>query len=408
MKNFLCVLIFSTFLGSSFNIFTIGSLTINIFRMIFLFFLMVHCILNSDSTNTEESPVAIKYKNYLWFIVFFNIFTVFQTPDFLDWVNGCVFYAINILLIYFVYIYTESKKDLEKYIKAFILGIMLTIVVSIYEYITGNHIISTNYFSEYSNLSWQYELLSLAPTGFLYNPNNIGVVMVLGLGFGLYFTEKIEGWLFFSVWAALCIYVSFATGSRGAIVMIFLAILFSVFLGTKGYLKKNIILIFLIILGIYLFTVFNDFIFEQLKRAGFSNGNNSISSDSRWDLIRYVLKSCVNTVFMGTGPMTAETVLRNNFNLSMSSVHNFWAEFLLTQGIGSFICFIAFYLRCIKVQWRLRANDTISPAILVALIMFALVVFIPPTVVTLYFVWLIFGFSIAAEKIYYNDTGNLI
>ena len=408
MKNFLCILIISTFLGSSFNIFTIGSLTINIFRIIFLLFLAAHCILNLKSTNTAKSPVAIKYKNYLSFLVFFNLFTLFQTPDFLDWINGCVFYSINILLIYFVYIYTDSRKDLEKYIKAFILGIILTIVVSIYEYITGNHIISTNYFSDYNTVSWQYELLSLAPTGFLYNPNNIGVVMILGLGFGLYFTKKLRGWLFFSVWVALCIYVSFATGSRGAIILIFLAILLSVFFGTKGFLKKNIIFIFLIILGVLLFTVFNDFIFEQLKRAGFSSGDNSISSDSRWDLIRYVLKSCVKTAFLGTGPMTAETVLRNNFNLSMSAVHNFWAEFLLTQGIGSFICFIAFYLRCIKVQWRLRANDTISPAVLVALIMFALTVFIPPTVITLYFVWLIFGFSIAAEKLYYNDKGILI
>lgn len=408
MGNFLCVLIFSTFLGSSFEIFRVGPVSFNVFRVIFLFFTMLHFLYIYKFGSHKASPVAVKYKKYLTVIVLFNFLTLLQTPSLGDWVNGCIFYSINIILIYYIYAYTDSKEDLKKYLKAYILGILLTIIISIYEYITGYHIISANYFSEYNTLSWQYSLLSLAPTGFLYNPNNIGVVMVLGLSFGLYFTKKSGGWIFFAIWAALCIYVSFATGSRGAMLLIFLAAILSVFLGTKGIFKKGIMFFCLLIVGIFLFFVFNDFVFEQLERSGFLRFGFSFKEDSRWELIKYTLKACFETLFLGTGPMTAEAVLVSKFNITMTSVHNFWAEFLLTEGIGSFICFMIFYCRCIKVQWKLSADDTMNSAILVALIMFAFTAFIPPTIVTLCFVWLIFGFSIAAEKLYYNDTGILI
>ncbi|MGN0493110.1 MAG: O-antigen ligase family protein [Acutalibacteraceae bacterium] len=409
MKNFLCVLIFSTFLGSSFEIFKIGSITFNLFRVLFLIFTILHVLHTHKSGGTEPSPTAIKYQNYLKVFVIFNFLTLLQTPSFSDWINGCIFYSINIALIYYIYAYTDCREDLDKYLKTYILGIALTIIVSVYEYITGNHIISTNYFSIYSTSSWQYELLSLAPTGFLYNPNNIGVVMILGLGFGLYFVKKPIGWVFFAIWAALCVYVSFATGSRGAILLIFLAIMLSVFLGTKGTLKKGIMLFSLSMVGLLLSFIFNDFIFEQLQRAGFFRYGFSFTEDSRWELIIHCLKASRETFFLGTGPMTAETVLSNLFDIKPPvSVHNFWAEFLLTQGLFSFVCFVSFYFRCIKVQWQLRENDIVNSVILVVLIMFAFAVFIPPTVMTLYFLWLIFGFSIATEKLYYNDTGILI
>lgn len=408
MKNFLCLLIFSTFLGSSFELFKIGPVTFTAFRIIFILFVIFHILLIGKNTNNRNSPVAKKYINYLAIILFFNLFTLIQTPSFLDWINGCIFYAINILLISFVYIYTDNKKDLSKYIISFILGIFMTIVISIYEYKTGNHIISANYFSIYSTSSWEYQVLSLAPTGFLYNPNNIGTLMILGLGFGLYFIKNNKGWLLFAVWSALCVYVSFATGSRGAIILIFISIIISVLLGVKGALRKNFLLFFLLILGSFLFVKFNGFIFEQLDRSGLLTSKNDFSSDSRWQLIRLAMKACVETIFLGTGPMTAEAVLIKYFNLSMASVHNFWIELLLTGGIGIFICFVAFYFRCIKVQWKLRFNDTANSPILVALIMFAAAVFIPPTVVSLNFVWLIFGFSIATEKLYYNETGIIL
>ena len=407
MKKFLCLLIFSTFFGSSFHIFTVGSITLNLFRILFLIFVFCHFALGWQNT---DNPISKRYINILFMLIFFNLFTLFFTPSVSAWINGSIGYAINIFLIYFVYVYTETDKDLNNYILSFVSGLLMTMLISVYEYLTQNHVASDNYLNEYSTSSWQYDVLGRAPTAFLYNPNNIGFAVILGLCFGLYFTKLFKFvWIIFGAWSALCVYVSFATGSRGAIILVFLSIVLCVFFGTRALTKRLLIAFTAIVIGFILYNVFEDFIFKQLQSSGLLIADSlSDLSDGRFELIKGALKAAWDNKFVGTGPGTAELVLKGSYGFTVPSVHNFWAEFLLTEGIVPLIIFLVFYIRCIKVQFVLRYNDIKNTVILISLLMFSVAVFIPPTVITLNFIWLIFGFSLAAEKLYYDKSGIMI
>lgn len=409
MKKFLCILIIATFLGSSFSIFTVGSITFYAFRVLFVLFVLCHLI---KGTKLYKYPFMSKYQIILIAFALFTVFTLLQTPGMTHWLDGCVFLIINVCLIYFIYYYTDTDQDINQYVFSFMIGLLMTILIAIYEYKTGNHIIANNYLSPYSTMDWQYSALSKYPTGFLYNPNNIGVAMLIGLSFGTIFLkkEKFKDGILFTVWTALCIYVALSTGSRGAIVFIFIALLMSIITLSQRSDKKLFGVLVLIGIGIIAYNVFNDIIWLQLERSGLliAKLGQSADDDGRWQLIRYAFDAALNSWFMGTGPKTAEVILRENYGLINSSVHNFWMEMLLTEGIGGTLCFIAFYFRCIKVQWKLRKEYKASNSVLVALLMFSIACVIPPTVITLHFIWLIFGFSLAIEKLYYLQTEKVI
>lgn len=188
MSVCLCALIFSTFFGSSFRIFNAGGTAIYLFRLIFLLFMAMHVVYESRHKNmTKRFSVMNKYKNPLTLFIIFDLATVLLTPNINEWADGQITFVINIAIIYFIYYYTDDRRDIDNYIKAYMLGVCMTMLVSIYEYCTGVHIISNNYIYSRERTEWAITELSKYPTAFLYNPNNIGVAMLIGAAYGLMF-----------------------------------------------------------------------------------------------------------------------------------------------------------------------------------------------------------------------------
>ena len=409
MSICLMILIFSTFFGSSFQIFSAGGTSIYLFRLVFILFAVIHIIYeNRHKKETPHLKFMQKYKNILISFVLFDMITVIFTPDISMWVDGQITFVINIALIYFIYYYTDSRKDLDNYIKIYMLGIFMTMVVAIYEYLTGEHLISNNYIYSMPRSEWAITELSKYPTGFLFNPNNIGVAMLIGAGYGLVFLR--EGVKFskikYAIWCMVAIYVAFATGSRGAITFIvFSTILSPMFIASKLS-KKMFGMILLAVLAICLYYVLYDFIWDQLESSGLLEGivGDTEADEGRWELMRQGISVMPDSLFLGTGFRTAERVIENAYGASRTlAIHNFWIEMLVTNGIPGTIMFLRLYFLVIKSQFRLRKYYVESAAILVSLLIFAAAGIIPPTIVTLHFIWLIFGFALAAEKVYHIE-----
>ena len=399
MKRLLFILIMLTFAGSSFAVIKTEAVTINVFRIFFLLFCAMH-MFNKKPENVKFSNKKF-YKNLMFAFMFFMAITYGLKFNASKWLNGFIFILIDIFLMYFIVMYSETLSDVDYYMKAFAIGLLVNMVVAVYEYNTQNHIISTNYLVDYMDSEWAYEALAKAPTAFLYNPNNIGVAVVLGVPFGNYLKiakKRSTNLLIKTLWFILCTYVAFATGSRGAILLVFFSIIMTLLFERTDAARKIAGIVGIMLVVMFLLYANSDYIMRQLKYSGLLGQTSLIDSKtdaSRIKLIEGGLIAAKKYLYLGTGPMSAEAAIYKEANI-YGSVHNFWIEWLVNQGLGGMICFVVLYLHCLKSMLISKAPQ--SKAVLASLILFAFASMVPPTIMTLNFIWLIFGFGIAIEK----------
>ncbi len=407
MKQCLCVLIAATFAGSSFVLFEIGGISFYLFRILFLIFTAAHLFFYTRQ-NDMQKKVSRIYTGLLTVLCFYLPITLILTPSYSAWINGAIVIAINVLLIYYVVYYTETEQDLSRYIKVFVFGLLINLLIAVYEYQTGNHVVSSNYLSPYAEGTWEYETLSAAPTAFLFNPNNLGVAAVLGIPFAK--AAFGEGRTLFSkgacvllrlLYMVLCLYIAFATGSRGAILLSVGCFFVTIFAQQKTFIRR-----FFSILGVLLFVVilyngFSDFILKQLNYAHLGEGQSIISTadSGRFEIYQRGWQLAKDSWFLGTGPLTAEAALLQRFG-SSRFIHLFWLETLITLGAVGLVCVVIFYARCLFVSFAARNTcRALSGAVTVALLFFSIACIIPPTIFTQHFIWLLFGFAVALEKL---------
>ncbi|MDD6214505.1 MAG: O-antigen ligase family protein [Firmicutes bacterium] len=415
MKKLLALLIIMTFTGSSFVLKNFGSFALTAFRLIFLIFVILHLVVGKPAKSNNKKNMNPQFYIRL-LIAFFvcDVLTLAQTPNLAKWLNGNIFIVMNVCLMYFVYYYTDTDEDLKFYMKAFVIGALINIIIGIYEFKTQTHIMGSNYLSAYSVNSWEYQALKKAPTALLYNPNNLGVAVLLAIPIGsiLFVNKNGKNRLILNItWYILCIYTAFLTGSRGAIIFSVLIALMTLTVSSGNISKKIIIFA---VAGVVVYVAMNkygDFIFEQLRYSGLISKSGKwlkMENKDRYQLISDGWKIAKRTHFMGTGPRTAETMMKTMLGYADAanrSVHNFWIEFLITLGIGGMFCFLLMYARCLIICARnLRKNKNSIP-IIISLMTFAVITTIPPTIITLQFVWVIFGYAIALEKLEYNNWG---
>ncbi len=400
MKKLLFCLIILTFSGSSFAIFKLGSVSINLFRVAFGFFCLA-ALLYARPKNLDF-PGENFYKLLLFAIGAVLMLTFMFVYSIPRWIEGTLFMIINLLLIIFIVMFTDDINDVNNYMKAYAIGVLINMIISVYEYSTRIHVISSNYLTAYEMGTWQYSALSKAPTALLYNPNNVGVAVLLGLPYIGAFRDKKTGSVSLfkkSVWFLLSVYVAFATGSRGSILLVSIVVFAYILLERIRASKKLFGIIFIAVIACVVVYANSEFILKQLEYSGLTRQDSLIdvgTDKSRIDSIVGGFQAARDNWFFGSGPLSAERALYRAIGKGYS-IHNFWIEWLITMGLPGMICFLAMYIRAIKSMFRSKTYQ--SKIVLVSLLTFMFASMIPPTIVTLNFVWIIFGFSIAIEKL---------
>lgn len=410
MKILLSILIMLTFSGSSFTIIKVGSVTLTLFRVFFMIFCLFH-ILNKSKPKIEFGGGKF-YKKLLMIFIFFSAITFGMKYSFGEWFSGTIFIFINLCLIYFIVLYSDSMKDINKYMIAYFIGISANILVSIFEYKTGLHVIPENYLAEYREGTWEYMMLSRAPTAFLYNPNNVGVAVLMGIPFigalekpGM---KKIYSISIHLVWFLLSGYTILATGSRGAILFMMLAIFLYILLRNGAIYKKILIVASLFFVLMFVIRASGRYIFTQLAYSGLLSQNSifdTFNEGIRLTLIEGGFEAAKNNLFIGAGPGSAEMTVWEQTGIYFP-IHNFWIEWLITQGLVGMICFIVLYIRLVIAM--IKSKNKESKIVLCSFFIFVIISIIPPTLITLNFVWIIFGFGIAIEKINSKNRENRI
>lgn len=392
-KKILGILIFSTFLGSSYQILSVGGISINIFRLTLLCFVGIHFV---------SYKFRFLHKNLnLWILICLTgiiILTLLSTPCYKEWLKGTVNLASIIIINYFIVTYTETEKELLKYLRFFAWGMLVTIFLSMFEYITKVHI-AANYVDVYKTTDWQYEYLIKAPTVFLYNPNNIATLLVIGVPMGRYLFKDSGRYIQFleAIYLVLLLLVCFMTGSRGGMLFAILGIMLMFLFNRKPSCYKVVIIIGSIFLAFILGFLFRHMLLSQLQYAGIIDQSGKIiehlgGANERFQIIEMLLRESWNRWGLGIGPYGAETVIG-------SFAHNMWLEILLNYGVVGLFLFLGIYLYVLGKLWRLSYCNPIANNLKVSFLIFAVAALIPPTLFTLPVMWLIWGFALALLKI---------
>ena len=378
--------IICSFLGSGVSLGTIlgfAILPIRIVGILCALWIILKCLRNTDRRLKVQYIVAA----YLYMLIMTLLFTENYSNSIsllLDYL--CLFSVFCVVLLN-----TNSEGAYKKYTNMYLICIVITIAICFYEYITQNHI-ARNYTQAYSTSDWAYVYTVKAPTAFLYNPNNVAVLMVIGLP--LLFEKLIEKedksqniiWI---ITIILDLAVIFMTGSRGGLLAGGIVVV--VF-----YLASNIKLwkkILMLILGVALFLNFSTFILNQLGYGGMlKNGTFSFFAEGdggRSNIARLAIENVfVQNPIFGSGAGALE-------NQNLISAHNTIIEVLCDYGIIGIVIFIFLIIRLIKKM--VSQNNSIISILLV--LGFLMAMFIPPTIMTLYVLFIPLAFRIGRSYI---------
>ncbi|MEG2263173.1 MAG: hypothetical protein RSC68_02240 [Acinetobacter sp.] len=399
MKKFLCVLILSTFISSSISVGTLFGYQLDVFRITIILFSIFHFLLGRRASKVSKGNVRSGI-----ILTFLLGLTGLFAPSLVQWSIGLVNTAFVVMCVYYIVIYTDSKADLQMYMKWYCIGCVATCVISIYEYHTGIHIAS-NYVDIYSASSWEYSYLTQAPTAFLFNPNNIAALILLCLPFGTYFlNKKVANNIFAKIiWYALAIYTLFTTGSRSGIIGGLIICIGTLLFDFTITLKAKIQTIVVVIGFSAIFVCSNlDYFTRQLEYSGLiRNGALSlfgVGDQSRIELIANGLKALISTYFIGCGPFGIMNYAIPGV-AHIGYIHMFWVELAACYGIIAFIWFCKYYFVTLSKLAHYTKKDVLAKDIMFSVIIFSFASIIVPTIFTLYFFWFILGFARAYIKI---------
>ena len=246
------------------------------------------------------------------------------------------------------------------------------------------------------------------PTGFRWNPNNLGVTMTILLPFAAMNGKKWIRYILSTVILSLIV----ASGSRGSLLGASTAIMIILF-SNKMY--KLFIFVFAIISTTFVLNpeyvyskVNNDFVSDIVQAV--DSGVKILTVNERWmdsigvrqRLMENGIEALVESKGLGVGAGNSKTVQENKGTVAgVTSMHNFWLEIIVESGLLMGITFIIWYIyliyELIKSLKRFEDNDikNIATSCVIALVSFSLSAISASSVIYMPPMWILFGLSMA-------------
>ncbi len=256
------------------------------------------------------------------------------------------------------------------------------------------------------------------PSGFGWNPNNLGGEMVAVLPFFIFLKRS-----WFRLLGIIGVpIVIILSGSRGSVLAMFLVLfVYNVFYVKKtfSYWMNVILWIFSLgMLAIYFIDI--TFVFDAISALFEYVLFDSDSTDSigiRQQLIHNGLEALKATYGLGVGggaDTKVQLLANNTFYGSASddhqvlSMHNFWAELLVNGGVLFFVAFVVWYVKLGYELFHISKNTEndrlkyFASSSSLALVGFSVAAISASSVIYYFPTWLLLGFSIATINNYHR------
>lgn len=381
-KLLLFLVIILSFTGSGIVCFSAFGIAVTPVRIIGIICLILIIIQHRGAKKNVHMLLIVAY-------AYIVLTTLLFSPAFTRAFSLLLDYLCAFSMMVFVQISVETKDDYRFSVKSFAWATLITIIICFYEYLTSTHI-ANNYASD--TVGYIHTYLSKAPTAFLYNPNNVAVLMVLAIPLLLRIPKlyaNARGTIVAYALIILDIATIFMTGSRGALVSALVLLALFLFTSKLKMWKKLLI----ILCGVGLAVYFSQFIFAQMAYGGMMK-NGVIDILGEGDGGRGIIaKNAINKVFcayplFGAGAGGVEII-------TGASAHNMFVEVLCNYGICGMILFVALLGVMLKNLLKHKEYRVVSGLFFIA---FVLCTQIPPTMMLLHFVFVEIALQMKGEE----------
>lgn len=332
-----------------------------------------------------------------------------------------LFYLFNGITVSLVIVYySTSKERLNKLYKILSIIFVIELILSLMEIHPDFRLpISPNsellhYFNRDGNIKPELTM----PTGFNWNQNNLAATMTLILPFSL-FLKNIFLRFILSISIIILIFNTFSFGA-------FLSVMFILFIYFVYYKKMYFQILLILIFLFFSFDFYKQYLpnslsnkieyieeytYKFIMEDGDSKGKITSSKSKRigFKAINDSLED-ENKLFTGLGAGQSSIAIKNGKNYhGIQSVHNFWYEQYGNGGAIFFLIFIAWYflvifklLKIVKIT-KDKNISYFAKSSSLSLLGLILVSFVPSSMIYMFPLWILFGFSIAILNLHNRD-----
>lgn len=296
----------------------------------------------------------------VWYV--YLVFSIFWTIDVSQGLKEIFYYLVHFLLFFQLIAWSEKANDPKRsVILGWVLVLLLTLPIAIYEVTTFNHLPLDVFESDLTmNLDGEVKPYRYASTTFG-NYNGYVVNMMFCFPFLLAAILKERGYSFKVI---LLIFFSFIViilinASRGGFLVTLICLLVFLYYIAKNFRltpRKIGSLVLLLALGVgfsYFLSLYSDTYFSRIiYRSSF--GTSSFTDDTaRSDIIVAGIGILKDSSFLGYG-VGSELLALTNASVDIPSSHNLFLEILIQYGVFIFLGFIYLLYRIFYSAFLLK------------------------------------------------------
>ena len=304
------------------------------------------------------------YEVSLFFLLLYiyGLLSSIWTPDITSWYKEAAYLPIHMLIFLEIVVFSrQCENALNLIVWSWIVAVLLTSIVAIWEIRTDNHLWISNYHDVRQLRDEGGAILHHVASVTFYNYNSYVTFLSMSLPFMLYAVYQNSNnrmkWIGL-ITIAVIIYIMGNNASRGGVLCtgISLAVLLVYVLFQKSS-KGKIRSLFLLIFGFFVLYYF----WEQLSYIIIIRMQNTslIEDESRGDLIRSAIEITFGDYYgLGAGMGGGLEAMRlHRQGTGLWATHNFFMEFLVNYGIVWTLVLLYFLLKLFVNGIRLKERN---------------------------------------------------
>lgn len=323
----------------------------------------------------------------LGFFLLWGICTVFFTYDKSDAISALIIYGSNFLVFWMCETLVDSRETLKIVSFAIFINVLVMCGIAIYETLTNNFVIPTDYRFLYRH----HNIFDMqTPKAMFVNPNNFAIYLILFMPICFIFSHgrnmsRIINSIIFVFLSFIVLISGCRTGVVCAILIACYFLIINVYYSSKFYrfLSITFLIIVLFVLLSYFAYISTNIILEH----------DSLENEDRLPLWKDYLMITSDNYFMGCGIGNATTIHMAEYNDSLPP-HSLFLEILCELGLVGLMAFCAFLNLCIPT-YKMIKEDELAKYLFVIFPLLLVGSLCPATMQQSYYLWAILGICMA-------------
>ena len=275
---------------------------------------------------------------------------------------------VSMIVLFLVHSVIQDEEDVERVMRVILISVIINVV----------WLLLTNQ-SMFEATGGQDEVLDRLGTDSLWNANSIGMMSAIAMLFALYFRKKTKKWImrwFYIGIVALMILVTLLSGSRKALLMVFIGLCGFLFVTAKGKRLRAILIIGMVVFFLYYLVMEVPFFHsivgwrvESFLASFTGNGSVDSSTEIREEYVVDAIRAWRERPLIGCGLDCYREI--NEIKKGMYA-HNNYVELLADLGVIGAVIYYSAYVYCFVKLIKSKSKNELRWLLILLLIIFLL------------------------------------